>query len=224
MNSTSIDRRRHYILMVDTETANGLDDPLVYDFGCAVIDIHGNVYETRSFVNKDIFRGCQDLMQTAYYANKIPRYWEQIWNGEREMRTYYEIRKEVRELMKKYGITEVAAHNARFDYKATNTTLRYQTSSKNRYFFPYGTKYIDTLKMATDTICKQPTYKKWCEINGYTYGKNNTCRKTAEIIYRYIKNDNDFVEDHTGLADVLIEAEILAHCYRQHKKMRKYLW
>lgn len=220
-----IDKRRHYILMVDTETANGLDDPLVYDFGCAVIDTRGNVYETRSFVNKDVFRGCQDLMQTAYYANKIPTYWEQIWNGERTMKTLYEIQKEVRELMEKYGITEVAAHNARFDYKATNTTLRYQTSSKFRYFFPYGTKYIDTLKMATDTICQQPTYKAWCKANGYTYGKNNNiCRKTAEVIYKYISCDNDFEEEHTGLADVLIETKILAHCYKQHKKMRKYLW
>ena len=72
----NIDFRRHYILMIDTETANGLNDPLLYDLGCAVVDTHGNVYETASFVNKDIFKGCADLMQSAYYANKIPQYWE----------------------------------------------------------------------------------------------------------------------------------------------------
>ena len=54
--------------------------------------------------------------------------------------------------------------------------------------------------------------------------KNNQCRYTAEIIYRYITKDNDFVESHTGLEDVEIETAIFAYCHRQHKKMKKLLW
>ena len=58
----AIDKRRHYILMLDTETANtiptetGLDmsNVLVYDIGWAVIDKSGNVYECASFVNRDV--------------------------------------------------------------------------------------------------------------------------------------------------------------------------
>lgn len=219
----NIDFRRHYILMIDTETANGLNDPLLYDLGCAVIDTHGNVYETASFVNKDIFKGCADLMQSAYYANKIPQYWEQIWAGERQMATLFQIRQAVWALMKKYRITDVCAHNARFDYRSTHVTLRYETSSKQRYFFPYGTHFMDTMKMAQSTICKQPTYVKWCKKNGYVCA-NGQVRKTAEILYRYISGEADFTEKHTGLEDVLIETQILAHCYRQHKKMNKYLW
>ena len=59
--------------------------------------------------------------------------------------------------------------------------------------------------------------------NGYLT-KNGQVRKTAEIIYRYITKDNDFTESHTGLEDVMIEKEILAHCFRQHKAMRKKLY
>jgi hypothetical protein len=47
---------------------------------------------------------------------------------------------------------------------------------------------------------------------------------TAEVLYRFITKDNDFVESHTGLEDVMIEKEILAYCYRQHKKMKKELF
>ena len=73
-----IDYRHHYILVVDTETANTFSDGkkldyssgLVYDCGFAVVDTKGNVYETFSFVNSDIF-GIDVLMQSAYYANKI---------------------------------------------------------------------------------------------------------------------------------------------------------
>jgi hypothetical protein len=49
-------------------------------------------------------------------------------------------------------------------------------------------------------------------------------RATAEILYRYITLNTDFIEDHTGLEDVLIEKEIFAKCMAQHKKMRKDVW
>ena len=54
--------------------------------------------------------------------------------------------------------------------------------------------------------------------------KNNQCRFTAEIIYRYLTNDLEFEESHTGLEDTLIEKDILAFCIRQHKKMDKLLF
>jgi hypothetical protein len=44
------------------------------------------------------------------------------------------------------------------------------------------------------------------------------------VLYKFISKDFDFVENHTGLEDVMIEKEILAYCYRQHKPMRKKLW
>ena len=39
-----IDRRHVYGIMIDTETANGLEDPLFYDCGWQVIDSHGRKY------------------------------------------------------------------------------------------------------------------------------------------------------------------------------------
>ena len=40
-----IDRRRNYYMVYDTETANGLDDPIMYDCGGAIVDKNGKVYE-----------------------------------------------------------------------------------------------------------------------------------------------------------------------------------
>jgi hypothetical protein len=77
--------------------------------------------------------------------------------------------------------------------------------------------------MAQDTICQQKTYKRFCEKNGFLQ-KNGKVRATAEILYRYISGNMEFVEDHTGLEDVLIEKEIFAKCMAQHKKMRKDVW
>ena len=47
-----IDHRKHYHIVLDTETTNGFDDPFVYDCGFAVVDKKGNVYEKFSFVNE----------------------------------------------------------------------------------------------------------------------------------------------------------------------------
>ena len=226
-----IDRRRTYLIMGDTETCNtrmengklDMRDVLVYDFGFAVCDKQGRVYEKYSFIIKEIFFDMKDLMKTSYYADKLPQYYEEIRNGKRKVVSLYEARQILANVMKKYETNIFVAHNARFDDNALKVTERYTTKSKYRYFLPFGTEVWDTMKMASDTICKQKTYKKFCEENGYLTKKGQV-RKTAEILYRYITKNNDFTESHTGLEDVMIEKEILAHCFRQHKTMRKKLY
>ena len=218
-----IDKRRNYYLTIDTETANGLDDPMMYDLGGCIHDKQGNVYETFSFIIYDIFCADRALFDTAYYAEKRPMYEQQIAAGQRKIVSIYTARRHVADLCEKYNIKAIIAHNARFDYRSTNYTLRYVTKSKSRFFLPYGVPMWDTLKMAQDTICKQKTYIRFCERNGYVK-QNGQPRATAEILYRYISGDNEFIEDHTGLEDVLIEKEIFAKCMAQHKKMRKNVW
>ena len=215
-----IDRRKKYYVVFDTETANGLDDPIVYDLVFAIVDKKGNVYERHSLIIREVFYGMNDLMKSAYYADKLPKYYEEIAKGERKVVSLYEARKIFADVCAKYNVNVAVAHNARFDYRSTSKTQRYLTKSKYRFFLPYGIELWDTMKMANDTICKQIHYKEWCYINGYLT-KNGRVRKTAEILYRYISGDNDFVESHTGLEDVLIEKEIFVHCMRQHKPMRK---
>ena len=227
-----IDNRHHYVLVLDTETANTIAEEngnldmtnvLVYDCGWAVVDTQGGVYLERSYVNRDIFCGERELMKSAYYAKKIPQYVAEILAGKRIMSTTYEIRQQMLADMVEFGITEVVAHNARFDYNALNTTLRWQTKSRFRYWFPYGTEIWDTMKMARDVIHKMPTYRKFCEDNDYLT-KTGRLSTTAENLYRFISGNNDFIESHTGLEDVQIEREILFYCYRQHKPMRKLLY
>ena len=227
-----MDKRKHYVLVLDTETANTLttDDGnldmsnvLVYDCGWSVVDVHGGVYLERSYVNRDIFCDERELMRSAYYAKKIPQYVAEIVAGKRIMSNTYEIRQQMLADMEQYGICEVVAHNARFDVNALNSTLRWQTKSRFRYWFPYGTIVWDTMKMARDVIHNMPTYKQFCEENNLKT-KNGRLSTTAESLYKFIINDPTFVEQHTGLEDVQIEREIMFYCYRQHKPMRKLLY
>ena len=134
-----------------------------------------------------------------------------------------EIRKAMLADMKRYHITEVVAHNARFDLNALNVIQRWTTKSKYRYWFPYGTEIWDTMKMARDVIHKMPTYRKFCEEHGFLTA-NGQLSTTAENLYRFIIKDPTFKESHTGLEDVQIERVIMFYCFRQHKKMRKGLY
>lgn len=227
----AIDRRISYKIVLDCETApcdRTLEEVtstnmLTYDIGWIVTDKRGNVYESRSFVVRDIFMDEMELMKSAYYADKLSQYWTDIFNGTRKLTSFYNVRKSLLEDIKKYGIKEIYAHNMRFDYGALTNTERWLTKSKYRYFFPYGTTICDTLKMSRQVIGTMPTYKRFCKENGYLT-KRGQCRFTAEILYRFITRNNDFVESHTGLEDVMIEKEIMAYCFRQHKKMDRKLW
>lgn len=218
---------KKYIMVLDTETANGimvnnkldLSCSIVYDIGFTVIDKKGNVYQQASMAIGDVFCGMRDLMKTAYYAEKIPKYWEDIKAGKRELVSFLHARDIVLNTMKKYNITTVCAHNARFDVNALNNTIRYITKSEKRYFFPYGTEIWCTMKGASNTIAKQKGYKIFCQKNGYmTNHKTPRVRVTAEILYKYISGNHDFVEEHQGLDDTTIEAKILVQILRQHSK------
>ena len=226
-----MDKRKNYLMVIDTETApmdkeiNEVrpDNMLVYDVGFAIVDKYGEVYETQSYVNADVFLDEKELMKSSYYADKIPKYWEDIKAGSRVLTSWKNIRKAVLEAIEKYNVTLVFAHNMRFDYGSTNNTQRWLTKSKYRYFFPKSVTICDTLKMSRQVIATMPTYKNFCIENDYLT-KNGQCRLTAEIIYRFITGDNDFIESHTGLEDVMIEKEILRYCYAKHKPMVKELW
>lgn len=224
-----IDRRLTYYIVLDTEACNtNVDDmksSLVYDLGLGVFDRYGRQYEARDFVIYDIYAKEKELMKSAYYAEKLPQYEEELVNGTRTMVTLETARREVENLCKLYNVKAIIAHNANFDTRALNNTIRYITKSKKRYFYPYGVELWDSLKMAKDTICKQKTYINFCHENGYlTNHKKPQVRATAEVLYRYITRNHDFIEKHTALEDVLIEKEIFARCMAQHKKMRKLLY
>ena len=227
----SIDRRIDYKIVIDTETAP-LDKDIqavspnnmfVYDIGWIVTDKRGNVYEKRSYINSDIFIDEKELMQSCYYSNKIPKYLEDIKSGKRVMKKFYNIRKALIEDIKKYNVSEIYAHNMLFDCLSLNNTIRWISKSKYRYFFPYNIKICDTLKMCRDVVAKTPMYKRFCNDNNFLT-KNNKPKLTAEVLYRYISNNVNFIESHTALEDVMIEKEILRYCYAKHKKMRKLLF
>ena len=132
---TKIDRRRSYIMVVDVETAGGLDNPLVYDIGYAITDKRGNIYETRSFIIEEIFYN-KPLMASAYYSEKIPKYLKDISEGTRTVVSFLEMRNDFIALAEKYNIKTLSAYNLMFDMNALTNTIRYITKEPKAKFLP----------------------------------------------------------------------------------------
>lgn len=207
------------IYMVDTETTGGLDNPLVYDFGGYTVNRKGEQIGTETnHVALEVFYGMKDKMESAYYANKLPQYRDDIWDGVREVMEFMDTRERIHKQFKEEGINIVCAHNARFDIRALNNTIRTITNGKVKYFFPYGVEVWDTYKIARQVFKEMPSYRKFCEEHGYmTNHRTPRPRLTAEVIYRFITKDTSFEEAHTGLKDVEIESQILAYLLRKPK-------
>lgn len=210
------------ITMIDTETTNDIDCPIVYDVGYQIFTLADGLLCERSFVNADVFFD-DDLMRSAYFAEKIPMYLTEIEAGKRIVKSWASIKKQIVIDCKRFNVKIACAHNALFDNRALNTTQRYITTSKYRYFLPYGVEWWDTLKMARKVLKSDENYGEFCYSHDYLTKKGQR-RYTAEIIYQWLKNDESFTESHTGLEDVKIEREIFEYLIRAEKEIDGRLW
>lgn len=209
-------------IVLDTETTNGFDDPMVYDIGWSVINDNGETLATRSFVNADVFIDEPELMAQAFFSDKIPMYVSDIADKKRTLARFSTIRFALHKDCENFCVSAIVAHNARFDYLACQKTQRYLTKSKYRWFFPYGVEIFDSLKMARQTFAKNENYKNFCKENDFIV--NGKPRLTAEILYRFITNDLSFEEKHCGLEDTEIEKVIFWECLKMNKDINCKLW
>jgi hypothetical protein len=209
-----IDRRKKYFMVLDVETAGTLGQPLCYDIGFLICDKKGKIYQRRSFIVKEIFYN-SELMSTAYYREKIPRYLDGIGKGEIQVETFAFIRAEINQMLKTYRVSTFCAYNLEFDKKALGYTFQY-LGGKGK-FLQSSVEMLCIWSFACEVIYTQPTFQKLAREQNWM-SKAGNIQTTAEIGYRYLSKDTNFVESHTGLEDCIIESQIMAKCFAQHKK------
>lgn len=206
-------RNKKYFLVVDTETTGAINAPLVYDFGAKIVDLYGRTYEKISAVIADIFLNEPERMKSAYYAEKLPQYYEDLKNNKRKLYKFSTVRRIVYNWINKYNIEAVCAYNLAFDERALNNTLRFVSEGKYRFFFPKGTQFIDIWSMACSSIFQRKSYQRMAYDNNWFSEKGNLLTN-AEKAYCYLTNQNEFEESHTALEDVEIETVIFSYCWK----------
>lgn len=214
------------ILVLDTETAPTVnykdnkahpETSLVYDFGYTIRDKDGNVVRERSIVITDTFYQYK-LMKSAYYADKLPQYYEGIKNGEWTELSFLEAWRTFKADCKECDVKSAWAFNCRFDEIALNNTCRTYSNGFAPWFIPYKLRLRDVWDYASN-ITSTKAYLKYCVNNGLFTATGNPST-SAESVYKFINDQHDFEEDHTALSDARIEYEILAAARKRHKKTR----
>ncbi len=221
---------KNRLMVLDSETCNILKldkvmpgNNLAYDIGYSVIEpATAEVICEKSYIVREIFFGEMERMQSCYYAEKLPRYFKDIAEGKREIKAFCDVLMDIITTARKENCVAIVAHNARFDIDALNTTFEWLYGHKCKVLDSF--EIWDSMKMAK-TFADRPAYRKFCEENGYmTKHATPRPRMTAEILYRFITGDNDFIESHTAFEDTTIEREIVLKAYRTHYKMERILY
>mgnify|MGYP003497707341 CR=1 FL=1 len=190
-------------LVLDTETIN-LEKQFVYDLGYTIADADGNVVARKSYVISQVFNN-KELFATGYYSNKMPLYLERLASGYSKKVGWGHAMRYLANDIKKYGITEIYAYNSKFDSRALNFMCAWYKVVNG-----LGGIEIQDIMNFIKPITKSQDYKDFCEKNGFmTNHKTPQPQKKAETLYRYLNNNVDYEEEHTGLEDSLIELEIL---------------
>lgn len=213
-------------LVIDTETAptHKTKYPdgslsLVYDMGGVVRDTKtGEIVHSFSFVIADTFYNNR-MMQSAYYANKLPQYHAGIANNDWLTVPFKYAHDYICNLISEYGIKSVWAYNAQFDIATLDNSISFYSNGWINKFFP-STVTLKDIWARCSNITGTEKYVQYCFDNGYLSEKGNPQTK-AEIVYRFLTQNNSFIESHTARSDAEIEAYILTCAQRNKKKARR---
>ena len=230
-----IDKRKNYYLIFDTETTGGdVNIKYIYDIGYTIAD-KKQVHIKRNYLVKEIFEN-KELMATAYYVNKMPKYIEMVKAGLVEIKPFAEIVKILQKDLQDYYVKFACAYNINFDLDALMQTTEFIYVNRFKMLFRktksgkwcpdyvnFVKKYIfrnlqieilDIWTWACQTLCKQKTFQSYYK---QTTEKGNI-KSNAEIVYNYVNDLNgQFVESHTALSDSEVETEILQRMLKLRK-------
>lgn len=212
-------RGKSKYLLIDTETCGSMSMPLVYDFGYIVTDKEGTIYKSSEYIVTEVYNN-HEAMKGCFYEDKLPLYDEKLKYGLLTQKNFVDILAEVTKTIKEYNIKGVCAYNLSFDLRALNTTTQWLTRGFAWEFFDDKLKKLDIYHMACCSVCNSTGYIKFC-IENKLETKSGLLPTNAETVYKYLTNNEEYEEEHTALADVLIENDIMAYCWNKTTKEQK---
>lgn len=194
------------IMVFDTETAN-LEKPFAYNIGYVIYNTDtAEVICKKDYVVEQVWHNPM-LFITAYYASKRELYVSRLKGRKCVLDKFGYITQAMYRDIKQYEIHHAFAYNSDFDVRVFEFNCDWF-----KCINPLDTVQVHDIrghvhhKIAFDKI-----YQAYCDEHEL-FTESGNYSTTAESVYRFIKQDNEFVEEHTALADSEIELEILLHC------------
>ena len=193
--------------IIDTETLGGAAQAHCPTYHCAGIALTKRAEISR--INIVVIGNL--LLDSSHYGKFKKEYYLNLLRDPATVLCYTEV--EAKEIFSAWltenNVSCACAHNSGFDFNQTFVAECVE-----------GMEFIDTWQAFYDTIGKYTKYNKFCCENGFVT-KSGNIQMSAEVCYRFICGDVEFVEEHTALADCEIEAEILRAVWATHRKFSR---
>jgi len=194
------------ICIFDTETTS-IDKPFCYNIGYIIVDIENDeVLLHRDFVVEQIWYNLP-LFQSAYYAEKRPLYVNRLKARRASLDKFGYICAQMRRDFRKYEVEAAYAFNSDFDERVFGFNCDWYKCVNPFESIPV----YDIRAYAVNHIASTQEYKDFCESHSL-FTENGNYSTTAESFFKFLRDEN-FVEEHTALADSICEYEILKYLY-----------
>lgn len=194
------------ILIFDTETAN-LTKPFCYNLGYIIADTENKeILLKREYVIEQVWHNTM-LFSTAYYAEKRQIYVNHMRARKAILDKWgYVMQRLYRDIVE-FEITDGYAYNCKFDEKVFEFNCDWFKTIN-----PIENLNIHDIRgYVCHKIAFTEDYQNFCEENSF-FTESENYSTTAEVLFRYVSKNIDFIEEHTALADSEIEFEILSYC------------
>lgn len=194
------------ICIFDTETTS-LDKPFCYNIGYIIVDIEADtILLQRDYVVEQVWHNLP-LFQSAYYADKRPLYINRMRARLASMDKFGYICQQMIRDFRLYDVKAAYAFNSDFDERVFNFNCDWYKCNN-----PFDDIAIyDIRAFAVNHIASTEEYKNFCESHNL-FTESGNYSTTAEAFFKYIADEN-FVEEHTALADSICEYGILKYLY-----------
>lgn len=202
------------VVVFDTETVS-LEKPFCYNIGYTILNLdNGETLVKRDYVVEQVWHNPM-LFITAYYADKRDIYVAAMRSRKTIMAKYGYICQAMIRDFAKYEVVGAYAFNSPFDDKVFAYNSDWFKCNN-----PFDNLPIFDIRGYVHQFMIDDNFKKFCEDNGYFTDSGNYST-TAEVMYRYLTGNTDFIEEHTALSDSEIEAEILFDCILRGAEVNK---
>lgn len=227
-----------------------LGHPIVYDIGWLLMERNGNIVKQKSYLVSETF-GNVELFKTAYYKEKRNQYLLDLKQGLIVLSTWDNIMKELQADMEasEYFCAYNASFDMRAirytekyiemvygdmdaydrwvewqllteEEKKARGWVKKENLNESTFSIRSGKPLvlIDIWTVACEFLKNNEKYKAQC----YAYGAYNFYFKTsAEVVYRFFMQNDQFEEAHTALEDAKIESWLLTHFIERKKAITK---
>lgn len=198
------------IVVFDTETTS-LEKPFCYNIGYVIADSeNGNIMVKKDFVVEQVWHNPM-LFTTAYYYDKREIYISRMKGKKAMMEKFGYICQEMIRDFKAYNIELAFAYNSPFDKMVFEFNCEWFKCNN-----PFDNIEIkDIMNYVHTFIAFRKEYQEFCDNHSF-YTESGNYSTSAETLFRYISQNIEFEEEHTALADSLIELAVLRTCLTEY--------